>query len=232
MSQEFPVSSEESVSNSEKITSESPGNAPHTGASASVNEDLNRVSSNPNNVESRSATAQFRDAIVGKRAGLDDFDPEDDIWQGGFSPKAMIGFWLLAILASVGVIVAVVMVPQITWMIGLIAILLVWMYGITVYGYRRLGIHYKLTTQRFIHKSGLLRRVTDRIEVIDINDVNYEQGPIQRLFGVGTIRLSSSDRTHPSLTMLGIDNVEGVAGLIDDIRRKERKRRSLHIETS
>jgi hypothetical protein len=31
--------------------------------------------------------------------------------------------------------------------------------------------------------------------------------------------------------MPGIANVKEVAGLIDDVRRRERKRRSLHIQT-
>ncbi len=63
-----------------------------------------------------------------------------------------------------------------------------------------------------------------------MDDVTFVQGIIQRMLSVGTIRVSSSDRTHPELVLLGIDNVEKVADLIDDARRKERRRRGLHIE--
>jgi len=70
-----------------------------------------------------------------------------------------------------------------------------------------------------------------RIEVIDIDDVSYTQGPVERIFGVGTIQLTSSDRSHPTLSMIGIGEVTEVAGLLDDIRRAERRRRSLHIES-
>jgi hypothetical protein len=73
--------------------------------------------------------------------------------------------------------------------------------------------------------------VTDRIEVIDIDDVTYEQGLVQRMLGVGTIRIASSDRTHPELVLSGIDGVQQVADTIDDIRRKERRKRGLHIES-
>jgi hypothetical protein len=72
--------------------------------------------------------------------------------------------------------------------------------------------------------------VTDRIEVIDVDDVSCEQGIVERMLGVGTIRIQSSDRTHPELSLLGIENVRQVAELIDDTRRKERQRRGLHIE--
>ena len=105
-----------------------------------------------------------------------------------------------------------------------------WVFGGLRYGWRRLGVHYQLTTQRFIHQTGILTRKTDRIEVIDIDDVSFTQGPVERVFGVGTIQLTGSDRTHPTLSMIGIGEVKEVAGLIDDIRHSERRRRSLHIE--
>ena len=77
---------------------------------------------------------------------------------------------------------------------------------------------------------GILSRRTDRIELIDIDDVSYVQGIIQRVLGVGSIKISSSDRSHPELTMIGIDQVEKIADMIDDARRLERRRRGLHIE--
>jgi len=131
---------------------------------------------------------------------------------------------------------------------------LIWLVGAVVYGLRRFGVHYELTSQRFIHQTGILTRDTDRIEVIDIDDVSFTQGPVQRVFGVGRITVTSSDRSHPLLHMIGrvfgvgritvtssdrshpllhmigIADVKSVAGLIDDVRRKERRRRSLHIE--
>jgi hypothetical protein len=88
-----------------------------------------------------------------------------------------------------------------------------------------------LTNQRFIHRSGILRRVTNRIEVIDIDDVQYEQSIIDRFLGVGTIRILSSDISDPKLIIPGIDDVVHVWEMMDKCRREERKRRGLHIET-
>ena len=82
-----------------------------------------------------------------------------------------------------------------------------------------------------IHKRGILRRVTDRIELIDIDDVTFAQGIVERMLGVGTITVTSSDRTHPKFDMPGIDSVNKIAGEIDDLRRDERRRRGLHIES-
>lgn len=163
-------------------------------------------------------------------AGDDDDETEVSLWQGGFSGKAMIGSWVMAAIASVLLIVATVFFAA-AWFVLVPLIFLAWIYAAAVLAYRKLGVHYELTTQRFIHKSGVLKRTSDRLEVIDIDDVTYSQGLIQRMVNVGTIRISSSDRTHPELVLLGIDNVRVVADTIDDVRRKERRRRGLHIES-
>ncbi|MFO0944134.1 MAG: PH domain-containing protein [Pirellulales bacterium] len=105
-----------------------------------------------------------------------------------------------------------------------------WFGVIGTYFVRRIGQHYELTTQRFIHQSGILVRRTDRLEVIDIEDVSYTQGIIQRMLGVGTIQISGRDQTHPVLLLSGIDKVPEVASLIDDVRRAERRKRSIHLD--
>ena len=96
--------------------------------------------------------------------------------------------------------------------------------------YRKLNVDYQLTTQRFVHQTGILRRVTNRIEAIDIDDVSYEQGIFERVVNVGAICIISSDRSHPELILRGIDQVGDVAKLIDITRHKERLQRGLHIE--
>ena len=94
-----------------------------------------------------------------------------------------------------------------------------WGYNLIKLIHRRLSVSYVLTNQRFIHESGVLRRITDRIEVIDIDDITFEQGVVERIVGVGTIKIASSDHTHPELLLFGIENVSQVSGLIDDTRR-------------
>jgi hypothetical protein len=74
-------------------------------------------------------------------------------------------------------------------------------------------------------------RHTRRIETIDIDDVSFQQGLLDRLLGVGTIVIHSSDRTDPVMVLSGIDRVQQVANRIDEARRAERVRRGLHIET-
>ena len=164
-----------------------------------------------------------------RRTESDD-DVEDQLWSGGYSGKAMIGSWLAGTIVTVGLIVAAVLFPPgLLVFIGIIAVL--WVFLLFTFAYRRLNLHYELTSQRLIHKAGILSRRTDRIEAIDIDDVTFVQGLIERMFGVGKIRISSSDRTHPEIILIGIDDVKRVADLIDDARRKERRKRGIHIES-
>ncbi len=158
---------------------------------------------------------------------------ESEVWSGSYSKKAMLGYWIGASVLSV-------FLPILLWWSDfgpgswtwlMLAILLMWVVLIGRYFYRRLGVHYTLTNQRFLHEAGFLWRSTDRIELIDIDDVTFKQGPIERMMNIGTIHISSSDKTDPEIDLPGIDDVKRVAGLIDDLRRQERRRRGLHIES-
>ncbi|MCA9147076.1 MAG: PH domain-containing protein [Planctomycetaceae bacterium] len=168
---------------------------------------------------------RFKDSAESRMADNEQ-DDEQDLWAGGYSGKAMYGTWVLGGLVTIGLIAGAFAFPPLLFGVPVPLIFL----GVA-FAYKKLSVHYELTTQRFIHKSGILKRVTDRIEVIDIDDVTYEQGLVQRMLNVGTIKISSTDRTHPELVLSGIDGVAQVADMIDDVRRKERRKRGLHIES-
>lgn len=170
--------------------------------------------------------ARLQDAA---QRAADNNDVEEKMWEGGYSGKAMIGTWIGCVALSIAMIAIAIFFPPAA-IVTLSVMFIAWVFAFTYYAYRRIGMSYKLTSQRFIHSSGLLRRVTDRIEVIDIDDVTAAQGVVERAFGVGTICIESSDRTHPRLVLPGIDDVHRVAGMIDDVRRKERRKRGIHIE--
>jgi uncharacterized membrane protein YdbT with pleckstrin-like domain len=160
-------------------------------------------------------------------------EPEQQLWHGSYSPKAMYGSWLLATILTI----IAIFVSALLWAIPVVAIaagVIVVVYWLCLIGFlivERLSVDYTLTSQRFIHQVGFLRRVTNRIEVIDIDDVTFEQGFVERMFGVGTIKILSSDTSDPKLTLRGIDDVKRVANMIDDARRQERRKRGMYIES-
>ena len=181
---------------------------------------------------SSSPKERFEQAAAAKRTGGHESVAEETVWEGSYSPKAMVGHFVLG--GIVVILLAILLFKwlpfgkALLWWVILAAIIEAVLSGWLLI--RKLSVRYELTTQRLIHQKGLLSRVTDRIELIDIDDVTYRQGPVQRILGVGTIVITSSDRTHPTLEMPGIEPVREIAGRIDDLRREERRRRSLHIE--
>jgi hypothetical protein len=158
--------------------------------------------------------------------------PEKELWQGGYSSKAMFDAWALCGLLTVCLmVIGIFTVRSLTgWLILLGLASLPWIYSVAVYFHRHWSVRYCLTTQRFIHERGILRRVNDRIEVLDMNDITFQQRLTERLWGTGTIIISSKDQTHPRLILPGIEDVASVAAIIDNTRLAERRRRGLHVE--
>lgn len=163
-------------------------------------------------------------------AAADD-EAEKLLWEGRYSPRAMVGSWLTAIFGTIAGIVAGITfgAPRIVWLCLAGVIVAGWLYLLCVYLARRLGVHYQLTTHRLVHDAGLLRRVNNRVEVIDMNDITFIQGPVERMLGIGSIRIISSDTTDPTLILHGVEDVENVVTIFDDARRKQRTRHGVHV---
>jgi membrane protein YdbS with pleckstrin-like domain len=145
----------------------------------------------------------------------------------------MIGGWIAAATVTLAVLIIAAMssLSGQGWLMALVLMAVVWLVVLVQLLYRRMSIHYLLTNQRLIHERGILWHRTDRIEAIDVDDVQFSQGPIERLAGVGTIHIISSDQSTPQFDLVGIEDVSRVATLIDDVRRKERRKRAVHIES-
>lgn len=171
-------------------------------------------------VESRSAR--------GRREPVD----EVVLWKGSFSWKGLLREFAVCALATVGL----------AWLklnfsdppiqqYAIPAIVLVWCALLLWLLYQKLNVSYQLTNQRLIHERGILYRRVNRIETIDIDDIGYEQGLIERAIGVGKIRVSSSDVSHRrGLMLVGINHPREVSELIEKARRDERMRYGLHVE--
>lgn len=156
-------------------------------------------------------------------------DVDQPLWHGSFSAKAMVEKWCLAgLITVIAIVVSVIFPPAI--FLAIVVVVAIWLGLAAWLFYQRLSVEYELSSQRFIHRFGVFKRVTNRIEVIDIDDVQVVQGFVERMLQVGTIRILSSDTSDPVLVMPGIDRVNEIATLIDNTRRAERRKRGLHIE--
>jgi len=179
--------------------------------------------------------AAMAEVPTGGRSGRMTDVPEETLWEGTYSPKAMLGTFILSGILSVALAIAAVIFFAAMPVLGAVllgTIGVIWLAAGFVFAKRKLGVSYKLTNQMFYHREGLLTRTTDRIELIEIHDVAWTQGLIERAVGVGTITIRSADKTDPELPMPGIENAEDVAKMIDKARRAEQVRRGRRVEFS
>ena len=136
-------------------------------------------------------------------------------------------------VVTLAAIALAVLVPNpAAWIAAVVVVPVVWIGLLLTLFYRRLSVDYTLTTQRFLHKKGVLRRVADQILLVDIDDVAWEQGLVDRVVNVGKITIHSNDASDPKLGLLGIDDVERVANLIDSARREERRKRAIYMASA
>ena len=92
-----------------------------------------------------------------------------------------------------------------------------------------IGSRYRVTTERLFVERGILSQTIDQMELIRIDDVRLHRTLLDRIFGLGTVKVLSTDATDKEIVIEGISQPEKVAEVMRDRMRKMRKK-SLFIE--
>jgi len=165
-------------------------------------------------------------------------EPEQEVWRGRFSGKALGHWWLLWALwvAGLAYLWLAHVPPEYRGkaaaryvLLGAVALpflMICWTLLVN-----KISIRYRLTTHRLFKDTGILARQANEIELIRVDDVAVHQNIIQRVFNVGVvIVLSPTDQTEPRLELAGIENpIEVKEQIRAHVRR--RRDRSLHVES-
>jgi hypothetical protein len=88
-----------------------------------------------------------------------------------------------------------------------------------------LTTRYKLTNERLMVTRGFISKTIEETELYRVNDVSMKQSIMERMFGLGDIRLDSTDSTTPEPQIKDVKNPERVKDLIRQAARAERQRR-------
>lgn len=73
---------------------------------------------------------------------------------------------------------------------------------------------YRLTNQRLVVETGLVTRTLVEVDLRSVDDLVFRQGLMERLLGIGTVSVVSSDRNAPRLALLGVKDPRGTRELI------------------
>ena len=86
---------------------------------------------------------------------------------------------------------------------------------------------YTLTDERLLDESGVLNRLTDTLELYRVKDTQVLEPIWLRLFGLGNVRVESSDRTTPVVILHAIAKPKAAATIIRDRVEEMRTRKGV-----
>jgi uncharacterized membrane protein YdbT with pleckstrin-like domain len=80
---------------------------------------------------------------------------------------------------------------------------------------RRIATKYLITTQRLRISKGILRKKVQETRLERVQNVNYEQGVIDRIFRVGTVDFDTAGTDDSEFRFEWVNNPEGVVRAVD-----------------
>lgn len=85
---------------------------------------------------------------------------------------------------------------------------------------------YYITDDRLFVETGLFTTRVESILLYRIRDISLERNLLQKLFGVGSVKTVSSDKTTPDLVLKNIKNAAQVSELLhENVEEMKLKRR-------
>ena len=162
---------------------------------------------------------------------------EHDLWAGRTSWKHYLGRLLLWAVGSL--VVAILLgwlqsrwEPLTFWAALGWTLLIVLVSGVIVFAtiaLKVLGCRYRISTQRLFIERGILSRTVDQTELIRVDDVRLFKSLLDRVCGLGTVIVRSTDATDSETVIAGVADPEQVAEAIRQHMRTLR-RKSLFVE--
>lgn len=119
--------------------------------------------------------------VVEGPRGSRSLGPETQVWSG--TPSQWVNFWWFVSC------LLIIPIPYVIW--------------------RFLDVkcqRFTLTTQRLRIEEGVLSKRVDEVELYRVKDTQLKQSLIDRVLGLGTVEIASSDETNPVLHVKSIRN--------------------------
>lgn len=204
-------------------------NAPHGNEPAAAE----RSAGVPPSGEAPSGLGRQGEAGVGaerQRPAQGAAEPEKALWEGRMDWRHFGG----ACALYVGAAAAVLIICAIwfssatlcyTFLLVIIGAVLAGARGVWII----LSTRYRLTTERLFIERGIVRQTIDQIELVRVDDIRVTKGVVDRVFGLGSVQILSTDFTDRSVEIKGVADADGVAELVRSRMRAARDK-SLFVE--
>lgn len=134
---------------------------------------------------------------------------ENVLWTGTPSQKGNLGVYALCLVVGIAMVASAASLMRSGYPGYLVMALLLLPAGIALWRWLiTSNTVYTLTDQRLKMRRGVFNRVTDDIELYRVKDSHFAQPFLQRILGIGTITLRTTDDSSPRLVLDGMDDPE------------------------
>ena len=153
---------------------------------------------------------------------LDLHPGEEVIYEGHPSWRSTIAFYLKGLLIAVvvGVIVWFAASNAAGGTVAVVIFAIVVLVGFI----RRFFIVYTITNQRLRIPRGIIARRVQQTQIERVQNVNTNQGVIQRLLQVGTVDFDTAGSGDSDFSFIGVNNPEDVVVAVDKAHAEARPR--------
>ncbi|RBP47534.1 PH (Pleckstrin Homology) domain-containing protein [Roseimicrobium gellanilyticum] len=145
---------------------------------------------------------------------------ETVLWSGHSSQWVHFWWYLFCVLLAIAAAVGALFTAGLS-LVGLLIPLLMWIGR----WWMTRTTKYELTSQRLRKTSGILNRTLDELELYRVKDYSVEMPLLMRIFGLGNIRLVTSDATTPVVDIPAIKDAMEVRELLRTAVQAERDRK-------
>jgi uncharacterized membrane protein YdbT with pleckstrin-like domain len=139
---------------------------------------------------------------------------ERELYQGRPSWRALMSFYVLGIGIAVAVLVILGLVAD-SWAAAVVIAVVIAGLTLLIGWLRRVSTKYLITTQRLRITRGILRKSVQETRLERVQNVNYEQGVIDRVLGVGTVDFDTAGTDDAEFKFVWVNGPEQVVRAVD-----------------
>ena len=144
---------------------------------------------------------------------------ERELYEGRPSWRALMSFYVLGIGAAVLVLVIVGLLAD-SWTTAVIIAVAIAALTLVIGYFRRISTKYLITTQRLRISRGIVSKKVQETRLERVQNVNYEQGVLDRVLGVGTVDFDTAGTDDSDFTFTGVGNPHEVVEAVDLAQRE------------
>lgn len=144
---------------------------------------------------------------------------EQIVWEGSQSQVLNFGIFISMGIVSILIIVISLLFFPLAAVLVVIPLIYMFIKWIVVRNHR-----YKITTERIFYTTGIFSKKTEALELYRVRDVDMYEPFWQRLFKLGNVALTTSDKTSMNFLLKAVPNP---GELMNNIRKNVEQRRDV-----